>query len=276
MKKALIIAIIAILLVAILLVACDNRLKIVNYEIKNDSIDGMVKIALVTDLHSCLYGDNQSELIDAIDEYKPDAVLLGGDIFDDDYVNDNSNILIENIVQRYKTYYVSGNHEWWSGKMDEHFDYLQNVGVTVLRGSSDYLNVNNNTIVFSGIDDPEIGEYDPSYKSYEEQLEAVATDISSEYYNILLAHRPEKANEYFTYDFDLVLSGHAHGGQGRIPFILNGLYAPNQGFFPKFAGGIYDFDGKKLIVSRGLSRENTILPRVFNRPELVFVTLTNR
>ncbi len=277
MKKILkILTVFFIIVIIILVTAFDNRLKLVNYRIKTDSISGSVKIALIADLHCCLYGENQSELVDAIDKYRPDAVLLAGDIFDDYYVNDNSHILINNIVQRYKTYYVSGNHEWWSGKMHQHFEYLKNAGVTVLRGDSDYLTVNDNTIVISGVDDPEVNIYDPSYKTYEEQLKTIADDITSEYYNVLLTHRPENANQYFDYDFDLVLAGHAHGGQGRIPFILNGFYAPNQGFFPDLAGGIYDFDNKKMIVSRGLSRENTELPRIFNRPELVFVSLTNQ
>ena len=277
MKRILkVLTVILIIAVIILLSAFDNRLKIVKYKLKSNNISSDVKIALITDLHCCLYGENQSQLISVIDNYKPDAVLLGGDIFDDYYVNNNSHILIDNIAKKYKTYYVSGNHEWWSGRMYEYFDYLQNTGVTVLRGHSDYLNVNGNNIIISGVDDPEVSVYDNSYKTYEEQLKSVADNIDSEYYNILLTHRPENAQQYFNYDFDLVLSGHAHGGQGRIPFILNGLYAPNQGFFPELAGGIYDFDTKKMIVSRGLSRENTELPRIFNRPELVFVTLTNR
>ncbi len=276
MKKILkILTVILIIIIAILILAFDNRLKIVNYEIKTNKISSDVKLALITDLHCCLYGENQSQLIDEIDKNKPDAVLLGGDIFDDYYVNNNSHILIDNIATKYKTYYVSGNHEWWSGKMYEYFDYLKIAGVTVLRGDSDYLNINGNTIVISGIDDADVNVYDNTYKTYEKQLEEISDNMNPEYYNVLLAHRPEIAKQYFDYDFDLVLSGHAHGGQGRIPFILNGFFAPNQGFFPELAGGIYDFDNKKLIVSRGLSRENIKLPRIFNRPELVFITLTN-
>lgn len=274
MKKLLKILTVGFIIVIIIIVAAfDNRLKTVNYKIKTDKISDDVKIALIADLHCCLYGENQSEIITAIDKHKPDAVLLAGDIFDDYYINDNSHILINDIVKKYKTYYVSGNHEWWSGRMYEYFKYLKNVGVTVLRGNNDCLTVNDTTIVISGIDDPEVNKYDTSHKTYEGQLKTVGKNIVPEYYNILLTHRPENINQYIDYNFDLVLSGHAHGGQGRIPFILNGLYAPNQGFFPKLAGGEYDFNNKKMIVSRGLSRENTELPRIFNRPELVIVSL---
>ncbi len=258
-------------IIIIIFFTFDNRLKIVDYNLNDDKISGDVKLALVTDLHSCLYGENQAKLINAIENYNPDAVLLGGDIFDDYYVNNNSHIFVESITKKYKTYYVSGNHEWWSGEMYHYFDYLKSVGVNVLRGDCDYLTVSGNNIVISGVDDPEVNEYDNV--TYQSQLEAVARNIDSKNYNILLAHRPENAEEYFAHDFDLVLSGHAHGGQFRIPVLLNGFFAPNQGFFPKLAGGMYDFGDSKLIVSRGLSKENTKLPRIFNRPELVFITL---
>lgn len=274
MKKILILTIIIIIAIIVSVFAFDTELKIVNYDLKTDKISGDVKLALVTDLHSCLYGENQIQLTEAIDNYKPDAILMGGDIFDDYYINENSNILIENIVKKYKTYYVSGNHEWWSGKMDEHFDYLTNMGVTVLRGDTDYLSINDNIIAVSGVDDPEVDRYDEPFRSHNEQLEVIGDNIGSENYNILLAHRPENVNNYINYDFDLILSGHAHGGQWRIPNVLNGFYAPNQGFLPEWAGGIYGFEDRTLIVSRGLSRENTKLPRIFNRPELVFITIT--
>lgn len=276
MRKTIrILAVFLAILCVISIAAFDNRLKIVHYNLKTDKISGSIKLALITDLHCCLYGKNQSLLIEKLEKNKPDAVLLVGDIFDDQYVNDNSHVLINNIVQNYKTYYVSGNHEWWSGKMYDHFEFLKAAGVTVLRGDSTNLTVGEDTVVISGVDDPDMNKYDTSYKTYEEQFEAVTENISYDNYNVLLAHRPEKAKQYFDAGFDLALSGHAHGGQVRIPLLLNGLYAPNQGLFPEFAGGIYDNDGQKMIVSRGLSRENTILPRIFNRPELVLISLTN-
>ncbi len=95
----------------------------------------------------------------------------------------------------------------------------------------------------------------------------------NDYYTVLLSHRPEFFELYTEYNFDLVLSGHAHGGQWRIPYILNGLYAPNQGVFPKYAGGEYTENNTTMIVSRGLARESTLLPRFYNRPELVIIDL---
>ncbi|MDO4733224.1 MAG: metallophosphoesterase, partial [Bacillota bacterium] len=89
--------------------------------------------------------------------------------------------------------------------------------------------------------------------------------------SILLSHRPECTAFYESSGFDLELSGHAHGGQLRIPGLLNGLYAPNQGFFPKYAGGLYQLGKTSLLVSRGLCKSR--LPRVFNRPELAIIEL---
>lgn len=90
---------------------------------------------------------------------------------------------------------------------------------------------------------------------------------------MLLSHRPELFETYQKYGFDLVLSGHAHGGQWRIPGVLNGLFAPDQGLFPEYAGGRYDYAEGTMIVSRGLARESTPVPRIFNRPEVVIVDI---
>ena len=91
-------------------------------------------------------------------------------------------------------------------------------------------------------------------------------------YKILIAHRPENIETYKKYSFDLVLSGHTHGGQIRIPGIVNGLYAPNQGIFPKYAGGFYIHGHLTHIISRGLSKK-FMLPRPGNPPELVIITI---
>ena len=273
MKKKLVRILCIILIVVMLAATFDMRLQTVLYTIKTTKITEEVKIALVADLHSCSYGENQSTLLNEIEAYQPDAVLLGGDIFDDALNDTNARVFTEKLAEKYKTYYVSGNHEWWSDRMQSMFDYLSSKGIVVLRGNSDVLQIGENEIIVLGIDDPEVNTYDSSYLTWEEQIRKAGESIEPNRLNILLTHRPERTKEYFEYNFDVVLSGHAHGGQFRLPFIMNGFYAPNQGFFPKFAGGLYDFAGGKLIVSRGLARESTRLPRIFNRPELVFVNL---
>ena len=273
MKKRKFIFFIVLILVCISAFAFDVRLKTVTYNVKSPKINNEIKLSLVTDLHSCYYGKNQTKLLAKIEKYQPDVVLLGGDIFDDVLDDNNAKVFVDALAQKYKTYYVSGNHEWWSKRMDNMFEYLTDKGIVVLRGNTDVIKIGENIITVSGIDDPEVNVYDSNYKAWEEQLKEAGEKADENTFNLLLAHRPESAEKYFEYDFDAVLSGHAHGGQFRIPFILNGLYAPNQGLLPELAGGMYDFDRRKLIVSRGLSRESTRIPRIFNRPELVFVNL---
>ena len=170
---------------------------------------------------------------------------------------------------QYPCYYVSGNHEAWTGEMDALYQQTEEAGVTVLRMSSGVLTVRGQRIALCGIPDP----YEMVFSGApdtEEQLRQALEDVDSADFTVLLAHRPELLTKYAQFPFDLVVSGHAHGGQVRIPGVLNGLYAPNQGWFPKLAGGAYTQDGTTLIVSRGLA-VRTRLPRIFNRPEVVLV-----
>ena len=202
----------------------------------------------------------------------PDAVLLVGDMFDDDTQNrppERTLSLMRQLSAQYPCYYVSGNHEAWTGEMDALYQQTADAGVTVLRMSSGVLTVREQRIALCGVPDP----YEMVFSGApdtEEQLRQAMENVDSADFTVLLAHRPELLAKYAQFPFDLVVSGHAHGGQVRIPGVVNGLYAPNQGWFPKLAGGAYAQDGTTLIVSRGLA-VRTRLPRIFNRPEVVLV-----
>ncbi len=265
---------ISILLMFVLFVAVafDARLKIVHYSVEAPEITSEIRIALITDVHSCYYGKDCEALIEAICEQEPDVVLFGGDIFDDDQDDWNAEALVQAIGNRYKSYYVTGNHEYWSGQVAEILPIFLENQVTVLEGAYETITVNGQEINICGIDDPEAAIYTDA-ESFYQQLTNVADVEKNGNYTVLLSHRPEYEKQYFRYGFDLVLCGHAHGGQWRIPFLVNGMYSPNQGIFPKYAGGRYDFKEGTMIVSRGLARESTPLPRIFNRPELVIVTI---
>lgn len=274
MKVKIRIAAILLLLIALAVLALDNRLLVRKYQIDVPELDGNLRIALITDLHSCKYGEKQTELIAAISAQNPDFVMFSGDIFDDEIPDDNTAYLISGIADQYPCYYVSGNHEYWAGQSayDEKMAILEENGVRVLSGNWEMISVNDAQICICGVSDPEAAKLDPDY-SFTEQLARLDADRPENVYTILLSHRPEYIETYAEYGFDLVLSGHAHGGQVRIPLLLNGLYAPNQGFFPKYAGGKFDLEDTAMIVSRGLARESTRLPRIFNRPELVIVDI---
>ena len=251
-----------------------------------------VRLALVTDLHSCRYGKNQSALLRRIERTAPDAVLLGGDIFDDRLPDANTLAFLDAAAARWPCFYVTGNHEFWSGRVGEMKDRVRARGIPVLDGAGVTLDVRGRKIDICGLDDPtymEPREWHPPIRpsvdtndptchigpEWRRQLAAATAAARPDHAKILLTHRPERVSDYKNLGFDLVLAGHAHGGQVALPFgLLPGLYAPSQGWFPRYAGGLYDIaPGTRMIVSRGLARESLPLPRWFNRPELVAVTL---
>ncbi|MBS6194604.1 MAG: metallophosphoesterase [Clostridiales bacterium] len=265
---------IVVCVAALLIMALYTGLQTKKYRIESEKISGNVRIVLITDLHSCRYGEEQKELIEAICRQEPDLVMLGGDICDDRISNEGTEELLKGIAHRYPCYYVTGNHEYWSGNIEGILELFETYGVTILDGRCETVQVRNDKINICGVTDPDVTVYTDAERDVQQQLKSLEQVDENGYFTILLAHRPEKIKEYAAYGFDLVLSGHAHGGQWRIPGILNGLYAPNQGIFPKYAGGEYRVDDTQMIVSRGLARENTVVPRIFNPPELVVVDVT--
>lgn len=257
------------ILVALALIALDERLILRTYTVASPKLTAEVRLAVVTDFHS---SDNADDVVAMVASCAPDAVLLVGDMFDDDIANrptERTLSLMRQLSAQYPCYYVSGNHEAWTGEMDALYQQTADAGVTVLRMSSGVLTVRGQRIALCGVPDP----YEMVFSGApdtEEQLRQALENVDSADFTVLLAHRPELLAKYAQFPLDLVVSGHAHGGQVRIPGVLNGLYAPNQGWFPKLAGGAYTQDGTTLIVSRGLA-VRTRLPRIFNRPEVVLV-----
>lgn len=257
------------ILVVLTLIALDERLTLRTYTVASPKLTAEVRLAVVTDFHS---SDNADDVATMVASCAPDAVLMVGDMFDDDTQNrptERTLSLMRQLSALYPCYYVSGNHEAWTGEMDALYQQTEEAGVTVLRMSSGVLTVRGQRIALCGVPDP----YEmvlSGAPDTEEQLRQALEDVDSADFTVLLAHRPELLAKYAQFPLDLVVSGHAHGGQVRIPGVLNGLYAPNQGWFPKLAGGAYTQDGTTLIVSRGLA-VRTRLPRIFNRPEVVLV-----
>lgn len=270
-KKAKILLLVGTVLLAVW--ACDMRLKTVTYNIKSEKIDKKIRVALITDLHGCWYGKEQQNLIKAVERENPDVVLLGGDIFDDNVPWEKSEVTVKLLAEKYPCYYVTGNHEYWSNEVDSILEIVEKYGIKVLSGTSDSIELNGQKINICGIDDPDVVDYTTNGIAFDKQLKQAEEAANKDEFSILLSHRPELAERYQKYSFDLVLCGHAHGGQWILPGVLNGLYAPHQGVFPKYAGGRYDFENQTLIVSRGLARESTFAPRIFNRPELVIVDI---
>lgn len=249
-------------------VALNDSLTTRLYEVRSEKVREPVRLVLFTDLHSCAYGAGQRKLLDAVEAQHPDLVLLGGDIVDDDPSLDEENAwtVVRALAERYPTFYVTGNHEFWGGRPEELKRRMEAYGATVLEGACETVIFQGQPLGICGVDDPAVGE-----ESWEVQLDRAAAEADPDYFNILLTHRPERVDRYEGRGFDLVLAGHTHGGQWRIPGLLNGLLAPNQGFFPQYAGGRYQIGESALIISRGLARESTRIPRLFDPPEVVVV-----
>ena len=272
MKKWIILGIVACLILGIgasLFCAFDHRLGITHYTISSSKVTNHVRLAMVSDLHSCRYGEGQAELCDAIASQNPDAVMMVGDIAEDFMPHEGTIDFLRGLDNQYPAFYVTGNHEYWSGEVDRIKQFFIDYDVTVLENEHVLLEIKGQTLNICGVEDP-----DSRIGTPEGDLEQAFAGIDPAHYTILLAHRPELIENYLQYPCDLILSGHAHGGQMRIPFFVpNGLYAPNQGSFPKYTNGVHVFDDTNLIIGRGLSRESSTLPRVFNPPELVIIDI---
>lgn len=233
-----------------------------------------LRIVMLSDLHSYVYPQNQQPLLAEIRRQSPDVIALCGDIIDDKAPEAGAFLLLTQLSAIAPCFYVSGNHEWWSGHAEEMMEQIENCGITVLRGESVDIAVDDTIYRICGIDDPAstgsgvVRSYGTG-EAFRAQLADAFGDLQGETVNVLLAHRPEYIADYAALPFDLTLCGHAHGGQWRIPYLLNGLIAPNQGFFPQYAGGAYEYGGMTEIVGRGLVRDWK--PRIFNPPELVVV-----
>ncbi len=257
---------------AALYLLCDwfGKARIVTreYEISDARIQSEVRIALVSDLHNSLWGAGQSDLLAAIAETRPDAVVLDGDLFDMHGDFTHTETLLSALSATYPCYFVFGNHEYRTGRAAEIRELLGSLGISALSGDLAMIMVGKTSVQLFGVDDGRGG-----MAKLRLQLKHVASRRDESLYSILAIHCPDEVERYLAYGFDLMLSGHTHGGQIRIPGLLNGLYAPGQGLFPKYGGGRYDFDDQTLIISRGLSKRPYWLPRVFNPPELVLVRL---
>ena len=248
--------------VFIALAAFSFPLKTVYYTVSSDEVAEPVRIAHVSDLHSCYYGKEMSTLLGAISDARPDLLVMTGDMYDDVVKNDNTRIFMKAVGVEYESFYIAGNHENWLGSRGEYRIEMEGYGITVLEGD----NVSFGEITICGAANASDGSF-----GFSDSVDKCA-EAAGDGFNLLLAHYPENIDYYLSKNkFDLILAGHAHGGQWRIPGVLNGLYAPGQGLFPEYAGGRYDFDSSVMIVSRGLSRVKDIIPRIFNNPELVVI-----
>ncbi len=231
-----------------------------------DAFSGF-RIAQVSDLHNDELGEGNSRLLSTLEESRPNIIVLTGDLVDRNRTNiDVAVSFVEQAVKIAPTYYISGNHEAAlpEDEYAEMKERLASVGAILLEDESVTIERGGEFIHLVGLNDQNFGHI----PSNDELTEFMGKD---EKFSLLLAHRPTDFPQYANCGFDLVFSGHLHGGQFRLPFI-GGLYAPSYGFFPEYDGGIYEREDSVLIVSRGVG--NSSFPIRFNNPrEIVVVEL---
>lgn len=284
-KKIIIGIIVLVVLASIVFIYIQNNTFTINNILYQNSkvpleFNGY-KIVQVSDLHNKKYGKNQSILIKKIKAANPNIIVVTGDLIHS-CKHSNSYSFIEQAVTIAPTYYVTGNHEQECGFEDDLRNKLMELNVIILDNEFVTLNHNGADITLMGMEDlSNFGESENFVETLEtkqttkmlfaDKLEEVKRNTPDRF-TILLSHRPELYGIYVDNKIDLTFSGHAHGGQIRLPFI-GPVFSPNQGFFPKYTAGLIKGD-YSMIVSRGMGSGN-LIPRLFNRPELIVCELSN-
>ena len=280
-KKFILPAVVAAVLIALVIwIAWGNTaLELNTYTVTSarlpEIFDGY-RIAHVSDLHNAEMGEDDEKLLTMLREADPDMIAITGDLIDSR--NTNVEIALQFAQEAMKIapcYYVSGNHEARVNEYEELKTGLISAGVIILEDTQTEISIEGQTITLIGVDDPSF-QTDYLFGDAETVMSSKLAELHTdgEVYTILLSHRPELFDTYADHDVDLVLSGHAHGGQFRLPFI-GGVVAPNQGLFPEYDAGIYTDGNTNMLVSRGVG--NSILPfRINNRPEVILIELQTK
>lgn len=281
MAKKRFIVTLAILLILLMIwtIWGNTALELNKHAIKSSKIprefDGF-KIAQISDLHNAQMGDANEKLLAMIKEADPDIIAITGDMIDSRRMDIQVALdFAKEAIKIAPCYYVNGNHELRVLEYEELKEGLEDLGVIILENAKATITKEDESLTIIGLSDPSL-ESGYIYTEEGEVLNLYLNKLSKrdDNYKILLSHRPEYFELYFEAGMDLVLSGHAHGGQIRLPFV-GGVIAPHQGFFPEYDGGLYIKEETNMIVSRGIG--NSLFPLRFNnRPEVVLIELQAR
>ena len=277
-KKFILLAVMVAVLIALIvwIVWGNTALELNTYTISSsdlpESFAGF-RIAHVSDLHNAEMGKDNEKLLMLLRDADPDMIAITGDLIDSR--NTDIEIALQFVKEAMKIapcYYVTGNHEVRVNEYGELKTGMEDAGVIILEDARTEIGLEGEIITLIGVDDLSFQTdylFGDSEAVMSTKLEELRTGEDG--FTILLSHRPELFDTYVDQNIDLVLSGHAHGGQFRLPFI-GGLVAPNQGLFPEYDAGIYTEGNTNMLVSRGVG--NSILPfRINNRPEVILIEL---
>lgn len=270
------IALIVLAGIIIFLYLQNNIIDITQYNIKSNDC-GSLKIVQLSDLHSKPF----DKVLKKTQELNPDIICITGDYINDHCKNKEKMLNFgKELVKIAKVYYITGNHERRLENFESIMQELSDIGFIVLLNRISVFNDKGFDVSILGLDENQ-ADFD-DYKArkngtfvYKDMSPYFAELEKNSGFKIVLSHFPEnfenvKEMNYSQYDFDLQLSGHAHGGQFCLPFI-GPVFSPGQGLFPKYAKGSFG-DRPKLIVSRGLG--NAEFPfRLFNHPEINVINI---
>ena len=279
-KRLIFYTVFAVLLIALVvwIVWGNTALELNTYTVSGarlpECFDGY-RIAHVSDLHNTQMGKNHAKLLALLQEAEPDIIAITGDLIDSRSTNVSIALqFVQEAVKIAPCYYVTGNHEARVTAYEELKAGMRSAGVVILEDASVEICSEEESITLIGVNDPSL-RTDYLFGDAETLMETTLSALhkDSDDFTVLLSHRPELFDIYASQDIDLVLSGHAHGGQFRLPFV-GGVLAPNQGLFPQFDAGLYTAGNTNMIVSRGIG--NSLFPfRVNNKPELLLIVLTS-
>lgn len=262
----------------------NNKISITNLKVKSN-VNKSIRIVQISDLHSKEFGKDNNILYKAIMNQKPDIIVATGDLIDSNMKRINEIIeFCSRLNKKVPIYYILGNNEMRCSRVNEIVEKLKQKNINVLENEISKIKIKGNIINILGLAEKRVDKGEMFYSKvnsrYEiENVENLFRKLENlKGIKIVLSHYPENFEyvgnySYNKYNFDIMFSGHAHGGQFILPG-LGGVFAPGQGLFPKYYKGIYG-NKNKLVVSRGLGNSGFPL-RLFNRPNLVIVDLVNK
>ena len=244
------------------------------YSVETDKDISDLRIVELSDLHLHEYGTKNAELVERIRNLNPNIIAVAGDM----NIDENSNYsvvidLLEQLVEIAPVYYAPGNHEWastYSYNYSQLPSDIEATGAHYMVHDYEYVEVNGNKLMIGGFFEWPRSEFErDADKQVAVDMDAVTRE-QSDVYTVLLCHCPEVF--YMSMkdlSVDLGLSGHAHGGQVRLP-MTDGLWSTDQGFLPKYTSGVREIGSSTVVISRGLGDSEPV-PRIFNQPELVVI-----
>ncbi|MFF2886521.1 metallophosphoesterase [Paenibacillus sp. NPDC057967] len=269
----------AIVLCIYFLYAQNNSIVVTTYKVASDKLpDGFdsYRIVQLSDLQSKEFGKEQRPLIRKVQKLEPDIIVVTGDLVDRNHYDGEASFrLMEGMAKIAPVYFARGNHEQgaeeYSSDLEER---LLALGVHIMKNAHEDIPLGDGEFRLIGVDDPTYnhkGDGDAD-KMNAHLTEALADADGSDLFTVLLSHRTELFPVYAENGIDLSLTGHAHGGQIRVPF-KGGVFAPGQGMWPAWTEGMHEIGDSAMIVNRGLGNSRFPL-RLFNQPEIVLVELT--